>query len=311
VPYSNLGTHNWVISDPVLGYRLNPGRKGINSLSIRDKEIVIPKPKGLFRLIYLGDSIPWDKHGFVDYTRETLVKEGNIEVINAGVPGYGTYQELMFLKIYLLQTSPDLILLTYCLNDNHKFLHHFDEKAKMLQTKEALESLKINSEFDEIISRSYLLTRIKAGIELRWKHNTKSRFPWESRTDMGIAWKDRPWVYFEEYLVEMKDVLSKKGSRLAIVVFPFEPQLNEEYLRADYNYVLKPQKILEKLCDKHNIPCLDLFQPFHNRQKQGVRLFRDGIHLNDNGHKLAAEEILRFLHERMLLPQSIIMKTHN
>ncbi len=303
VPYSNLGTHNWVISDPVLGYRLNPRKEGVNSSSIRHKEIIIPKPEGQFRVIYLGDSIPWDNPSFVNYTADALSKVGNIEVINAATPGYTTYQELLFLKTYLLQTSPDLVLLIYCMNDNHKFLHRFDENARMLLTKEAKESLLGNSAFDKVVSRSYLLTRIKLVIISKQRHVDKSRFPWESRADLSIAWKDNPWMDFEKYLFEMKYLLSKRGSKLAIIVFPIEPQLDENYLRTDYDYVLKPQKILKRICDKHDAPCLDLFQSFYNRQKQGVSLFRDGLHLNEDGHKLATEKILEFLHSQALLSE--------
>src|SRR5688500_12129701 len=61
VPYSNLGTSNWVIYDNELGYRLNPDRPDINALSVRHDEITIPKPAGLFRILVLGDSIPWDQ----------------------------------------------------------------------------------------------------------------------------------------------------------------------------------------------------------------------------------------------------------
>jgi hypothetical protein len=32
----------------------------------------------------------------------------SIEVINAGIPGYTTYQELEFLKVYGLDMKPDL-----------------------------------------------------------------------------------------------------------------------------------------------------------------------------------------------------------
>ena len=70
VPYSNLGTSNWVICDVELGYRLNPERPNINSRSVRHEEIVLPKPEGLYRIIVLGDSVPWDKDGFVDYVRK-------------------------------------------------------------------------------------------------------------------------------------------------------------------------------------------------------------------------------------------------
>ena len=41
----------------------------------------------------------------------------SIEVINAGIPGYTTYQELEFLKIYGLQMEPDLVVLGFVFND--------------------------------------------------------------------------------------------------------------------------------------------------------------------------------------------------
>jgi hypothetical protein len=71
VPYSNLGTRNWVISDPILGYRLNPQSQGVNSLSVRhDQEITIPKAAAVYRIVFLGDSIAADRPGFVSYTRD-------------------------------------------------------------------------------------------------------------------------------------------------------------------------------------------------------------------------------------------------
>ena len=48
----------------------------------------------------------------------------SIEVINAGVPGYTTYQELEFLKIYGLDMKPDLVILGFVFNDLfYKYLH--------------------------------------------------------------------------------------------------------------------------------------------------------------------------------------------
>ncbi len=98
VPYSNLGTSHWVIFDEELGYRLNPSKDAFNNLSVRHREITIPKPKNLYRIIFLGDSIPWDTNGFVSHTRDYLKERGKFEVINAGVPGYTSYQEVLFYK---------------------------------------------------------------------------------------------------------------------------------------------------------------------------------------------------------------------
>ena len=306
VPYSNLGTDDWVIYDEALGFRLNPDRPDVNSLSMKDTGIVTSKPDGLYRVIYLGDSVAYDNPGFVNQTSEVLAERGNIEVKNASTPGYTTYQELTFLKQYLLDISPDLVILTYVLNDNHRFLHRFDGNANMLMTEEAKDSLTTDSFFDKIVSWSYVLTDIKFAIKSPGepKENlAASQFPWDNRADFNIAWKDGPWEQFEKYLVEMMDLLSQSDTKFSMVVFSFEPQLNEKYLTADRDYVLKPQRKLQTLCDKYDIPCLDLFPAFETHYRgQGPRLFRDGIHLGLHGHELATEKLLEFLSEEQLVP---------
>jgi hypothetical protein len=132
VPYSNLGVSNWVIFDDDLGYRLNRGGDTTNPFPIHHGEITIPKPEKDYRILYLGDSIPWDKHGFAEQSKVLLSDKGRYDVINAAVPGYTSYQEVLLYEKYLKPITPDLVIWTYCLNDNHRFLHRFDEKAKML-----------------------------------------------------------------------------------------------------------------------------------------------------------------------------------
>lgn len=303
VPYSNLGTSNWVVYDDQLGYRLNPKNENINSLSVRHPEIINPKPSGLYRIVFLGDSIPWAKSGFVKYVRDTLGRSGSYEVINASVPGYTSYQELLFFKEYLSKTDPDLVIWTYCLNDNHKFLHRFDEKGKMLFTDEAKQTLTIDSTFDKLVSRSYILSKIKLGWMARKKTKETTKYYWEGRPDFNIAWKDYSWRTYEKYLVEMKKTLSQKAVKLCIIMFPFEPQIFvHNYKRHEYNYVFKPQKRLETICTKHAVPLLDLKDSFIRYQyKNKKRLFKDGIHLTDVGHSLATRQICAFLNKKLLL----------
>jgi lysophospholipase L1-like esterase len=301
VPYSNLGTGNWVIYDDELGYRLNPKRSGINSLSVRHGDIVNPKPHGLYRILVLGDSVPWDNPGFVTYTEEMLRKEGNVEVINAAVPGYTAYQEVLFFKRYLQQTQPDLVIWTYCLNDNHKVLHRFDEKARMLWTDEALESLKATSLFAKLVSRSYILSELKLRILAMRNQQQGCRFQWECVPDFNIAWKDEPWARYESYMIEMKHLTEQMHSHLAILVFPYEPQLDQFDRVRDTEYILKPQRQIDILCHKHDVPCLDLFPAFHEKKRNSVKLFRDGVHLTKEGHELTAALIYTFLHEQNLL----------
>ncbi len=305
VPYSNLGTSNWVIYDPVLGYRLNYEREHFSSRSIRHGEIEVPKPEDLFRILYLGDSIPWDRDGFVKITRDILEKRGRFEVINASVPGYTSYQEVLFYRRYLKETTPDLVVWAYCLNDNHRFLHRFDENARMLWTQEAERTLEAGGLWGSVASRSYLLTRLRLGVhyEIRQRRSkTKSRFPWESTVDFNIAWKDGPWLDYESYLLDLKALLKEHNGRLAVLVFPIETQLMYGHDEEDLAYVLKPQRKLLALCEKHEVPCLDLYPAFSAEASRGKRLFRDGIHLNAEGHRCVTRQTLRFLVENHLLP---------
>jgi lysophospholipase L1-like esterase len=217
--YSNLGTGNWVIYDPELGYRLNPARPTINSRSIRGPDITVPKPSGVFRVVVLGDSITAAQPGFVDEPSDQLKRRGVIEVINASTPGYTSYQELTFFKRYLVDTDPDLVIWAYCLNDNHKFLHRFDEQAHMLWTDEARASLGINTWWDWVVSRRYVLTAIRIGL-IR-PPDSSSMFPWEAREDFNTAWKDYSWLFYEEHLREMIELLKPRRARLAIIIFPY------------------------------------------------------------------------------------------
>ena len=301
-PYSNLGTSNWVIYDAELGYRLNPSRPGVNKLSVRGPEIAIPKPKGTYRILFLGDSIPYDHDGFVKRFTQHIGVDPRYEVINASVPGYTTYQEVAFFKRYLRETSPDLLIWVYCLNDNHKFLHQFDERGTMLVTDEATESLKIHNFWDHIASRSYLLSALKLRL-IAARIDPPTKFPWEQRVDFNVAWKDYTWPTYEGYLKEMRDLLASLGTTLVLVYFPYEPQLDFRNDEVNYDYATKPQRILGGLCKKYDIQCLNAYAPFARSYNQNKPLYRDKIHLNEDGQILAESLIYNFLTKNKLLKQ--------
>lgn len=121
-------------ADPVLGWALRPGAAAweadegvawtrINSHGYRDRERTVSKPPGVYRAAVLGDSytearqVPMDKT-FTALAEEALnrrrcVGEAGVEVLNFGVPGYGTAQELLQLRERVWQFSPDMIVLQF------------------------------------------------------------------------------------------------------------------------------------------------------------------------------------------------------
>jgi hypothetical protein len=121
-------------ADYYRGFALRPGVKGhyqregesevsINSDGLRDREHVKAKPADTVRIAVLGDSFAEAMHVPMTETfwseleqtlRECNVFPGKqIEVINFGVSGYGTAQELMTLQQKVWAYSPDVVLLTF------------------------------------------------------------------------------------------------------------------------------------------------------------------------------------------------------
>ncbi len=86
-----------------------------NSRGLRGSETGYARTPGRARLAILGDSIVWgfgvrDGSTLVDYLERALQPA---EVINLGVAGYGTGQELMLLREEGLRYQPDLVVLVF------------------------------------------------------------------------------------------------------------------------------------------------------------------------------------------------------
>jgi len=97
----------------------------INNKGFRSKrEFQYEKTKGTIRVLTLGDSYTI---GFEVQQEETysaiiekyLKSKGfNVEVINAGVSGFSTSEELVFLEQEGIKYNPDIIVLGYFANDS-------------------------------------------------------------------------------------------------------------------------------------------------------------------------------------------------
>jgi hypothetical protein len=121
-----------IIADDMLGWKLVPRSKhlyrkeeqayliAINSKGLRDVERSYEKPLGVFRIVVVGDSFVFGSGGVETSDRFTDILEKstkNVEVINMGVPAYGSDQEYLYLKTEGLKYHPDLIILCAFEND--------------------------------------------------------------------------------------------------------------------------------------------------------------------------------------------------
>lgn len=143
--------------DDALGYTLEPGAEGwhkkegrsyvrVNSDGLRDREYSKPKPPNTFRVAAIGDSYTEalqvaEEDGFTSVLERRLsecpVLAGRaVEVINFGVSGYSTAQELLTLRRKVWAYEPDLVLLTITTNndvtDNVRAFKEADDIPYML-----------------------------------------------------------------------------------------------------------------------------------------------------------------------------------
>ena len=299
VPHSEMGTGKWVVADPKLGYRLNPAMDGINSLGIRHPEISPEPVAGRMRIVVLGDSVAWPEDGFVGMLRDDLADTA--EVINAAIPGYTTYQERVLFERDLYPLRPGLLVVQYCLNDNHRFLHRFDPEARLLFTLEARRVI-LPEEGDPLawLPRwSYLAYRIRLALFL-W-HNPREEFLWKQQPDFAVAWQEQSWVEFGENLEALRERMRSIGGKLVVIMIPYGLQFRPNLLARDRDYVLKPQALMAAACGDLGVPLLDPWAEFQERG--GGHLFEDDIHLTAEGHALVRDTLLAGLRQLQLLPE--------
>ncbi len=96
----------------------------INSRGLRGREMGPEKPPGGYRVLVLGDSqtFGWGVEDAECYPR--VIEQGlrrqsrrPVEVINAGVPGTGTAQQLYFLETEGWSYRPDAVVVGFFIND--------------------------------------------------------------------------------------------------------------------------------------------------------------------------------------------------
>ncbi len=96
-----------------------------NSLGFRDERELQAGHAGEFRVMALGDAATAGVGVTAEeaYPRqlETLLhhRTGSVRVVNAGVSGYTTWQEVEVLKEYRTATAPDIVALTFYWDDLH------------------------------------------------------------------------------------------------------------------------------------------------------------------------------------------------
>jgi lysophospholipase L1-like esterase len=120
-----------------LVYEMKPNSDGFdgnaavrtNSMGNKDFEYSLEKPGGVYRIAIIGDSVAFGQGVILeDIFAKRLERKLNeiaseyqvdrLEILNFSVTGYNSWQEEIVLREKVLRTSPDVVMIAYCMNDD-------------------------------------------------------------------------------------------------------------------------------------------------------------------------------------------------
>ncbi len=327
--------------DPYQAYRMVPynGRSvTINSLGLRGAEVMQPKPPGVFRVIVTGGSTTFgfgassDSATIPAYLEQILRQQTGlkVEVINAGVPGYDSAQELVQLELRLLQLQPDMVIVYDGANDlfdatlpdwapnrtlytgrlERQVRFAFTERGETAWSSFANASLRL---MGDLLSRSALITKVgklaavAAGrgqlfgepVE-EYRYNAGGIQLWVQNVSNIVALAR---AHNAQVLVAMSPVIgvvNKPLSRKEQVIALLDQQTGN--LMPVRNAMFdQAARVMARVGANQRFEFLNLNQQM---QDYSPTLFFDSYHLLDDGNRAVAEQIALRIRDARLLPSS-------
>lgn len=304
-----------------LCYALQPHyRRGAtrhNALGFRGPEIRVPKPDGIFRIAILGGSTTYSE--FIGDDRATFPSRfeqelharghGHVEVINAGCPGYNSWESLVNLEFRVLDLEPDLVILYEGVNDVHARLvrpDHYqgDNSGRRVPWSPPIETR---------ILRHSVLARI-AGAKLGlWRLPGVDSYVQAPTADPGAigpspafgdpmaALDQNPPSYFERNLVSMVAVAAGHGRRALLATWAHSDQCGDYAATEHYQRGFREHnEIVRAVAVRTGAPLFD----FARRMPTARALWRDGRHVNEEGARLQGSLFADYLasHPNLLRP---------
>ena len=300
---------------PYLSYYPTPNyRKGFtshNSLGYRNDEFTLDKPSGVYRIVALGGSSTYDvsiQDNAATFTAqlERSLKEDygyqNVQVINAGVPGYNSWEILVNLEFRVLDLDPDLVIIYENTNDVHARMvepaaYRGDDLGRRQAWQVPQVALWEHSALLRIVSRMMNASR-QVSIDDFVSSPTYVSWPYEDRLsednlDPGEILKRNPPIYFRRNLENMIAIAKEHDVQILFSTWAHSPNLNDYASRDYYQQAFRENNdVVNDVAVSHAIPLFD----FATVMPQDAKYWADGRHVNEAGAVIKAQLFAEFIH---------------
>lgn len=285
----------------------------INGQGLRsDHDIPYEKPAGTIRILTLGDSFTI---GFEVKAEETyssiledrLRKEGyKVEVINAGVSGFSTAEELIYLEQEGLKFHPDFIVLGFYDNDltdniradlyrlyRGELILHQKEYLPAIKQRDFLHSIPLYSWLSE---HSYLHNYLTTAATMRVKSQVENENLKAMIEESGIESSHRNIKDYEAILAfaitqRMYQTAKKNGAYFILMDIPTFDTFVPSFPR-----IYDPKKVCDTFLNSRDV--------LEKHRAEGY-LYRPHAqhHWTDISHRAAGEELARIIKEQLAKKQ--------
>lgn len=321
--------------NPVFGSALTPNQKGlfvsetkeyssevaVNSEGWPDIEHNFEKPKGVYRILILGDSfvenfqVPFEKRFF----RQLQDKLGNkFEVAAMGRGNTGTAQQYLMLKEYGLKYKPDLVIQMFLTaNDvknnsstlqNDPYLPYFeiDESGGLKEIPHIKRSDRKLSSLKEILKK-FEITKIILSLRQKYLEKRAADLSGGYPIDYHIydsnysSEYQKAWDITKRLITETKKLTEESGAKYLFVTLANNEQVNAKVqdeifkkypkMKSANSDFEKPDKILKEFAEKEKITLwqmLPYFKSFTNHYPLSTTHYPYDGHWNQTGTDLAA-----------------------
>jgi hypothetical protein len=334
--------------DELLDYSLTPNIEGrvikqefntpfkTNSKGMNDIEY---SNKGIndYRILSLGDSFIWGMYGtelsetFSKILESNLNEESestNFQVMNSGVPGYGTDQEFLYLKHRTTELELDMVILSFTIgNDFYDNLQNGeytvnDHGQLIRQKKDVPKLLKIR---DFMLENSHSYRLIEKGIiTIFYKFIGRNVVGKVRNFDLSLEFSlvDPPKKTLDKMnittnlLKEINDFTKSKNISLVLVMIPTASQVDnhlwnvyikENKLDQTKYYYRKSQDFLIKWAEHNNVMIIDLLPSLKEKNIDNDFYWSLNAHFNKKGN----QETANILYYNLIQDESMIELLEN
>jgi len=302
-----------LLGDAVAGWRTRPGTHRdfgvpvpttVNDRGIRGVDVPLEKPIGTRRILFLGDSTVYgvrvsDNESFPGRLQQSLQAQvGAVQVLNAGCPGYSSWQALQILRARLLDYQADWVVIATLWSDAQGTTN--PDAAKFG-----------NGKGRSLLSHSAFYVWIQAKLRrYKWQQSTPENVEFRFESGPGgpppgdqhihrgpnkLAPTHRvPLADYKKNLRKMAQEVRANGGNVAFLVLPCYRDLLLDGRVGDFRDAYR--KAMRDTAKELDAPLIDSTTAF--RKGDPHALFFDEVHPTALGHARIAQSL-----HRVLLPQ--------